>query len=322
MKKVLYMAGRVFLGFLLAIFLFILFELLISKYGLTTSHYEIATARVGQSIRIVQLSDLHNSKFGKNNKRLVAKVRGEEPDLILITGDLLNAKTDEGTEIAENLIRSLSDVAPVYVSYGNHEKDYEEKSGQDLTKVFTAAGATVLERSYVDIEVKGQAIRLGGIYGYCQNFKYAQETKREDESAFLLDFQNTERYTILMAHMPHCWLKEGSLCDWDVDLVFSGHTHGGQVRIPGKGGLWAPDQGWFPGILEGVYSTTEEEWAETRQSLYEYGNADFVDNSYYEEERTYKPSYLVLSRGLGSTEKIPRFNNVPEVVVTDIVPAE
>ena len=314
------MAGRVILGLLLAITVFVIFELIISKYWLTTSHYEISTDCVSQSIRIVQLSDLHNSKFGKDNKRLVEKVRKEEPDLILITGDLLNAKTDEGTEIAENLIRSLKDVAPVYVSYGNHEKDFEEKSGQDLTQVFTAAGATVLERSYVDIEINGQPIRLGGIYGYCQTFKYAQENKREDESAFLLDFQNTERYTILMAHMPICWLEGGSLCDWDVDLVFSGHTHGGQVRIPGKGGLWAPDQGWFPGKLEGVYTTTEQEWQETKQAMYDYGNPSRVDNSYYEQERVYKPSYLVLSRGLGSTEKIPRFNNVPEIVVTDVVP--
>ena len=265
-------------------------SLLLSAYGLRVSRYTIEADAFTDSVRIVQLTDLHNSVFGAGNQRLVKAVAKQEPDLILITGDLLDLH-EERTDIAVDLIQQLAVIAPVYISYGNHEDLFEKKYGGDLKSLYTAAGATVLEYDWTELDVNGQPLRLGGIYGYCLPPEYIESGEaRPRETSFMQAFQDTERYTVLMCHMPYSWLARDALDGWDVDLVLSGHVHGGQVRFPLIGGLWAPDQGWFPGRLSGVYRSEGG------------GKA------------------MLLSRGLGNTDSIPRFNNVPEVVVLDLVP--
>ena len=108
---------------------------------------------------------------------------------------------------------------------------------------------------------------------------------------FTKAFCDTDRLKLLMCHMPYTWLVHSGLEVWDIDCVLSGHVHGGQLRLPLIGGFWAPDQGWFPGREAGLYRSEDG-------------------------TRT-----MVLSRGLGSTEKLPRFNNIPELVVLEIKPA-
>lgn len=281
---------RIFQILFVVLILAIVMAVILSTYGLSVTHYAVSAEKLTAPIRIVQLTDLHNSEFGDCNERLVRKVSKQEPDLILITGDLLN-QNEEGTDIATELIEGLCQIAPVYVSYGNHEVTYEENYGVDLRAAYTAVGATVLEFNQIDVEVNGQTLRLGGVYGYCLPAKYVSPGhEREKESRFLENFQDTERYTIFLCHMPVSWIQYGSLEAWDIDCILSGHVHGGQVRLPWIGGLWAPDQGWFPGRESGLY------WSEDGQRV------------------------MVLSRGLGNTEKMPRINNVPEVLVLDLMP--
>lgn len=302
---------------------FIGYELFISKYGLEVTRYSIQSDRIDNSFRILQITDLHDAVFGKNNVKLVSKIKEEKADIILITGDLINNKFGEDTSIATDLIKNLSGIAPVYFSYGNQEKDLEKSYGTDITRLFTEAGATVLERDYQEITVNGQQIRLGGIYGYCLPDRYSQENNWEEDSSYLKEFQDTDLYTILMCHLPLCWLIDNSLYDWDVDCVFSGHDHGGQVRIPFVGGLWAPDQGLFPGKECGIFTTEKEKWEDYKEEVSGWLEKDSFDVSYYRDiflNSEYKPSNLILSRGLGNTDYVPRFNNVPEIVVVDFLP--
>ena len=268
-------------------------SLWLSAQGLVVSHDTITSTKITSSFRVVQLSDLHDSEFGRNNERLVRKVRDQSPDLILVTGDLVNSY-EEDTGTAEVLLRELTGVAPVYVSMGNHEHEYAEQFGRDLTQRYQDAGAVVLEKEYVDLTIpedssSGALVRLGGISGYClpEQFLATGEAAAE-EVAFLKEFQDTDRFTILMCHMPAAWLVSSGLDSWKIDCVFSGHAHGGQIRFPLIGGLYAPDQGWFPGRECGIYHSEES------------------------------GSTMILSRGLGSSrEMLPRFNNIPEIVVAD-----
>lgn len=281
---------RMILLIVLILIIFTGFEYYISIHCLTETNYSIKSEKPDNSIRIVQLTDLHNSEFGSDNKKLVKKVAGQEPDLIFITGDLLNSN-EENTDIAVSLMEQLSEIAPVYVSYGNHEKEYEKQYSVDIASLFEKAGAKVLEYTYEDIEVNDQKLRIGGIYGYCIPAKFLETNEADpEECAFLTEFQNTDRYSILLCHMPYCWIENDGISEWNIDAVFCGHVHGGQIRLPFIGGLWAPDQGWFPGKEAGLYYSDDGK------------------------------KVMVLSRGLGSTEKIPRLNNVPEIVVVDIMP--
>lgn len=275
----------IIISFILLFFVFL--DFYISKNTLHDTIYEIPAVKTNHPIRIVQLTDIHNSEFGQDNETLIGKVKEQEPDLVCITGDMLNLDKDN-TEIAENLISKLAEDFPVYISLGNHEIKYKYATVPELEERFEQAGASVLEFQYEDITVNGTRVRIGGFYGY--GLPGDNEAVRTNESEFLQDFQDTDAYKVLLMHMPLAWYHSGSLNYWNVDLVLAGHTHGGQIRIPFVGGLYAPDLGWFPGRECGLYYSDDGE------------------------------KVMVLSRGLGSTEQIPRLNNIPEIVTVDITP--
>lgn len=272
---------------ILFLFLLTCFSLYASKHFLMCSYYEIRDERIEHPFRIVLLSDLHNSVFGKDNKKLIKKALEQKPDIILITGDLIN-EDEENLEIALTLLESLSREVPVYVSYGNHEANYEIRYNKNIGSLYEKAGASVLDFAYEEIEINGQKIRLGGIYGYCLAEKYKSNATKAGEVDFLKNAQDTNLYSILMCHLPVTWILNNSLNEWGFSLVLCGHAHGGQIRIPFVGGLYAPDQGYFVGKEEGLYYSDDHE------------------------------KIMALTRGLGNTEKIPRVNNLPEIMVLDI----
>lgn len=255
---------------------------------LTVKGYEMA-AEVEEPIRIVQLTDLHGATFGEDNGHLIAKVLELEPDLVLMTGDMLDA-SDENAGPVLHLIQALSRELPVYYGYGNHEEGWEARTGCSLTPELERAGATVVNVGFVDTEVKGSALRIGGYPGY-YGYPGMNASHRQDydaHMAFFEEFQSAESVTILLCHIPTTWLDWGQWDSVPVDLVLSGHYHGGQVRIPGVGGVIAPYVGLFPPYTEGIF---------------------------YGEEAT-----CVLSTGLSSSPGIPRIFNLPQIVVVDLVP--
>lgn len=256
---------------------------------LTATYYEVS-ADVTASIRIVQLTDLHGRQFGENNEKLIELVAEQNPDLIFLTGDMIDSDETEIKPLCD-LISALSEIAPVYYSYGNHETKWIADNGDNLKKPLTDAGAIVLELEYEDISVNGQNLRIGGYAGYYRTPQ--METKDEqikaEKLAFADDFENTDRQKLLLAHIATSWTDWERINNHEVGIVFCGHYHGGQIRFPiVDRGLYAPYVGWFPEYTKGVYE----------------GDC----------------ATCVLSAGLGSTTGIPRIYNPPEIVVLDLVP--
>lgn len=221
---------------------------------LTVTNYSLQ-ANLEQPIRIVQLTDLHGHIFGENNDTLVELVLKQNPDLIVMTGDMMD-KSDENADVVCDLIRTLSTEVPVWYGYGNHETDWMNSTGTDLTPTLTEAGAAVVDCGYLDMNINGQPIRVGGYHGYYRQPGMYPVTpeQRQSELDFADSFEDTDRFKLLLCHIPTAWLDWGYIDICPVDLVLTGHYHGGQIRLPILGGLYAPYIGWFPEYTEGLFA--------------------------------------------------------------------
>ena len=187
-----------------AIIVFVLSDLWISSNYLVVREYSVDIADNSKStIQAVVISDLHDHQFGSDNTRLVEKIAGREPDIIFMDGDMLNEDSDNSS-LPCNLIQQLIDIAPVYYALGNHENAYISNGHPDLISQLEESGAVVLDKTYVDIEVKGAPIRLGGMYDYAFGLdgNNTALAAPEDVLTFLKDYQNTERVKIMLSHRP------------------------------------------------------------------------------------------------------------------------
>ena len=267
---------------ILGIIFIIILNLILSQKCISVTKYGYKNPRITKDFKVVHLTDLHNYQFGTKNHRLVDKVREETPDFIFLTGDMLN-EDEIRTDIYIDLMEQLVEIAPVYISLGNHEIEYMNRAGNNnLISEIEQAGAVVLNEQYIDMEINGVPVRLGGVYGYI----LAPDKVKNSEQAFMEEFQDTDRFKILLSHIPEGLLLWKSMEYWDVDLVFSGHVHGGQVRLPFIGGLYDPEEGYFPTYTKGMFKC---------------GNGA-----------------MILSAGLGSSRGRLRINNFPEMVVCEI----
>ena len=287
-RKRIFMAAGIVLAAVIAIAVFIKVEIYISYNSLETEEYTISSDRINSEVKLALISDLHDHTFGEKNEELVQMLKEQEPDLILMAGDMIN-DISKDSHVAVELIEQVKDIAPVYYSLGNQEEDYIGRGTSDLLNELKDAGAIVLDESYQDIQVNGNAIRLGGMYDYAfaldGNNTTTKESMRPSLYQFLTDFQYTDSYRLMMAHRPDSFIFGDAAKTWEIDLVVSGHNHGGQVILPFLGGIYGGDQGWFPKYVDGVH------------------HFKTVKN-------------MVITRGLGSgEEKLPRFNNKPEVVM-------
>lgn len=271
---------------------FIALEIIVSYHCLTVTNYKIKSDNIKEDVRIVLISDLHDHQFGKANKRLVLKIIQQNPDVILMDGDILNEDSADISTSVE-LVKALKKTAPVYYALGNHEIGYMNRNeSQNLCKEIETVGGKVLQKNYQDITIKGNQIRIGGLYEYAfaedGEGNMSKKNMKLQIKDFLTDFENTSAFKIMMSHRPDSFIFAQAADTWKINLVVSGHDHGGQVIIPGKGGLYGGDQGWFPKYVDGIH------------------HFKTVKN-------------MIITRGLGSNkEKLPRFNNIPEIVVIDL----
>ena len=266
------------------------FTVLIGNTQISTTSYSVALQNLGSSVRVILLSDLHGKSFGRENSRLIAKIQEQSPDVIFLDGDMIDRSADSA-DVQEllRLIKRLHEIAPVYFAPGNHELEYMQTDASLLTQV-AEAGAIVVNDSYADVTLAGQPLRIGGTMGHAFYFgRSEEEFSSSPEYQFLKAFEDTDVPKICLAHMPDTFIFNGAYNLWNVDLILSGHTHGGLIRLPFIGGLYAPMQGWFPEYDQGYFRLGEH-------------------------------MQMVITSGLAGHGLLPRVNNLPEIVVIDLVP--
>lgn len=265
------------LAILLALALIALDERLILRT------YTVASPKLTAEVRLAVVTDFHSSD---NADDVAAMVASCAPDAVLLVGDLFDDDTqNRPTERTLSLMRQLSAQYPCYYVSGNHEAWTGEMDA--LYQQTEEAGVTVLRMSSGVLTVRGQRIALCGVPDpYEMVFSGAPDTEEQLRQA--LEDVDSADFTVLLAHRPELLAK---YAQFPLDLVVSGHAHGGQVRIPGVlNGLYAPNQGWFPKLAGGAY--------------------------------TQDGTTLIVSRGLAVRTRLPRIFNRPEVVLVRCVPAE
>lgn len=251
---------------------------------LKTVYYTVKSEKVKHPVRIALITDLHSDKYGKNQSTLIKAVEKQNPDIVLLGGDIFD---DNGTyDNAEITIRQLEEQYPCYYVTGNHE--YWSRDIGTILDIVKSCGVTVLSGNCDSITVNGQIINICGVddpdvaeylvegVPVDMQLAMAEEAAGED---------GTEYYTILLSHRPELF---ETYQKYDFDLVLCGHAHGGQWRIPGLlNGLYAPNQGVFPKYAGGRY--------------------DFETGT------------MIVSRGLArESTPVPRIFNRPELVIVDI----
>ena len=261
-----------------------------SSYNdLQVNEFTFISENVTEAIDLLVIADLHDHEFSSGNTRLVQKIQEQNPDVILLAGDFLNG-TSADSHVPVQLIDKLSQDFPVYFSLGNHEIDYMNAGHPELIEELEDAGAVVLEKEYEDIELNDTPVRIGGMYDYAfgtGRIYNEAALAPSDVKEYLKDFQETDSLKIMMAHRPDSFIFGDASKVWDIDLVVSGHLHGGQVVLPFIGGLYGGDQGFFPKYVHGMY----------------------------EKDRI----NIFITSGLGShIQLLPRFNNPPEIAVVHL----
>ena len=272
---------RIIFFIILVIIAFLLFSL---YYGhrLTVKNYVIETNKLTESIRIVLIADLHSNLYGKNQSRLIGTVIAQNPDIILFAGDIADDRIKITGTV--DLLEGIADKYPCFYVTGNHE--FWSGEVDAVKELFRSYGVRVLEGENEAVTVNGQTIIICGIDDPGTRWGYTDEEtfNRQLEQAF--EGLDGESYTILLTHRPD---RIAGYVPYSPDLVLSGHSHGGQWRIPLiLNGLYSPNQGIFPKYAGGIYE--------------------------------YNGVFMVVSRGLAKySTPVPRIFNPPELVVIDII---
>lgn len=250
--------------------------------SLTVSRFTVENGAIPESFegfRIVQLSDLHNKDF---NGRLSERIKTLSPDIVVITGDLIDSRRTD-ISVSEKLIKELKALAPIYYITGNHESRIE--GYPDLREILEGHGVVVLDGKTVDIEKNGEKITLTGID---DTTFFGSSVLGENEILFTQKLKELaenrgESFGILLSHRPEL-IDIYAECGFD--LAFTGHAHGGQIRLPFVGGVLTPNQGFFP----------------------EYDAGEFKKNN----------TTMIVSRGLGNSIFPFRIGNRPDIVLCEL----
>ncbi|WP_447410212.1 metallophosphoesterase [Clostridium perfringens] len=254
--------------------------------GISTTNYEVDCG-IGKDVNMVHLSDLHGKEFGKNNEKLKRLILKEKPDLVVATGDMI----DSSLKNMEGVIDFLSDLSKsvkvVYIS-GNNEQRC--KKAEYIFESLKSKGVIVLRNEIITLSLNEVKVNILGMFEKPKGDLHSSLKKingsyaYEDSHKLFKSLESLEGLKIVLSHYPEIFEAEYS--KYDFHIMFSGHAHGGQFRIPiVKRGLVAPGQGFFPKYTEGMHGNKNK---------------------------------LIISRGLGNSTKITRLFNRPEIVKVKI----
>lgn len=263
---------------------------------LETTHYTYETEQLGVDLdgyRIVQISDLHNAKFGKNNQKLVDRIRECAPDMIVLTGDLVDSNhtnVDRAVQFVDEIVK----ICPVYYVTGNHEYWLDTSEYEKLMDGLVSAGVVILDNQVVEISRGDAKFRLvglddrsladGTLEALLSDESIRNNQAEQKEETADNEDSGEKELTVVLAHEPQYLARYAGT---GVDLVLSGHAHGGQFRLPFVGGIVAPDQGFLPEYTAGEYYMNGTE--------------------------------MIVSRGLGNSVVPVRLFNYPEIVCVELV---
>ena len=251
---------------------------------LEVSTYQIASNKIPNEFnnyKIIQISDFHNNTSSKLTKKLIAEIKNQKPNIIVITGDLIDS-TKTNVDIAIDMIKEIIEIAPVYYVTGNHEARTNEYD--NLKSQMIELGVKILENEAQEIQLNNSTINILGI----NDTSFNKERDILDSEIVKSNMENIryneDDFTILLSHRPEVFKI---YVEKNIDLVFTGHAHGGQIRLPFIGGIIAPNQGAFPEYTDGIYRE--------------------------------KDTTMVVSRGIGNSIIPFRVNNRPELVIVELI---
>ena len=276
----------IFIGIFILMYLYI-------KYNVNTlevTKYVVENKKVPKEFdgyNIVQISDLHSKLFGENNKKLIQKIKSLNPDIVVVTGDLIDGENNN-YNVALDFLKEISKLYRVYYIIGNHEqksliKKYKDEYKDYFNKLHKIDFVN-LDNNKVEI-VKGDSnINLYGLTVPYSCYKYLFDN--QETTSIDIDFLeeklgkvDREQFNILLAHTPFYFDEYEK---WGADLTLCGHVHGGIVRLPIVGGLLSPDRKFFPKYDLGEYTKNK--------------------------------STMIVSKGLGGSKVLIRVNCKPEIV--------
>lgn len=252
---------------------------------LKTTYYTIPSKKLPASfdgVRILQISDLHNTQLGKDSLTLLSEIKKAAPDVIVVTGDLVEYCSAENNRKSLEIMKETVKIAPVYYVTGNHE--FKTTGYEALEADLKTVGVKVTDDRRIVWARGGEKIVLYGLKDYKSSLKKlpkAERNSRLNERLQALKGKK-EEFSVLLSHRPELF---GLYAQNGFDLIFCGHAHGGQIRIFNRG-IVAPNQGLFPRYTAGIY--------------------------------TKAASRMVVSRGLGNSAFPFRINNDPELVVVTL----
>ena len=274
----------IFLAVVAAVLITLVIWIAWGNTALELNTYTVTSARLPECFdgyRIAHVSDLHNAEIGEDNEKLLTMLREADPDMIAITGDLIDSR-NTNVEIALQFAQEAMKIAPCYYVSGNHEARVNEY--EELKTGLISAGVIILEDTQTEISIEEQTITLIGVNDPSYQTDYLFGDAESVMNAKLEELHaDSDGYTILLSHRPELF---DTYADHDVDLILSGHAHGGQFRLPFIGGVVAPNQGLFPEYDAGIYTD---------------GNTN-----------------MLVSRGVGNSILPFRINNRPEVILIEL----